>query len=144
MAGQGRNEGFYVLDEFVCEAIHAPSIPLAGPANPGRNEGMSVIEELVFEAGSDASSDAPDDHRRLPLSLEQVAALKSVIEPVATYISASTNPRGALAHFVELLVVEINGIDRGAAEWLGQWEPTRQPAAAVVPTNPRPKAGEGR
>ena len=55
MAAQGRNEGFHVLDEFVCEAIHASSVPLASPTNQGRNEGMSVVEELVFEASPETS-----------------------------------------------------------------------------------------
>jgi len=57
MAAQGRNEGFHVLDEFVCEAIHAPSVPLANPANQGQNDGMLVVEELVFETRQEASSD---------------------------------------------------------------------------------------
>lgn len=47
MSAQGCNQGFRVLDEFICEAIHAPLLPLANPANQGRNEGMSVVEELI-------------------------------------------------------------------------------------------------
>jgi hypothetical protein len=54
MANVGENEGFHVLDDFVCDAIHAPGVPLAHPANQGRNEGMSVSEEIVFDASSES------------------------------------------------------------------------------------------
>ncbi len=50
MADPSQNRGFHVLDDFVCEAIHAPSIPLANPANQGRTEEMVVLEEVVFDA----------------------------------------------------------------------------------------------
>lgn len=120
MAAQGRNEGFHVLDEFVCEAIHAPTVPLANPANQGQNEGMSVAEELVFEAGQEATSDETDDpdSRRSSRPEARDAALKSVIEPLATYISASSDPRGALALAMELLLAELNGMDQAAADVL--------------------------
>lgn len=52
MAAQGRNEGFHVLDDFVCEAIPSPSVSRADPAKLGRNDGMFVVEELVHECGS--------------------------------------------------------------------------------------------
>jgi RNA polymerase sigma factor (sigma-70 family) len=61
MAAQGRNEGFHVLDEFVCDAIQSPSIPLANPANQGRNEGMSVVEELVVSLGTEAKVSEEED-----------------------------------------------------------------------------------
>lgn len=48
MAVRAENEGFSVLDDFVCDAIHAPGIPRADPNKQGRNEGIRVIEELVF------------------------------------------------------------------------------------------------
>ena len=56
MAAQGRNHGFQVLDEFICEAIRAPSVPLADPPTQGLNGGMSVIEELVFEAAGEPTA----------------------------------------------------------------------------------------
>jgi hypothetical protein len=46
------------------------------------------------------------------------AALKAAIEPLATYISASSNPRGALVHALELLLAELVGVDQAAAEAL--------------------------
>ncbi len=120
MAAQGRNKGFHVLDEFVCEAIHAPSVPLANPANQGKSEGMSVLEELVFEAGPEENADdTADPERHRPSRLVGPdAALKSAIEPLAAYIAASSNPRGALAQAMELLVAELAGIDQAAAEGL--------------------------
>jgi len=49
MAKRGQNEGFRVLDDFVCEALHDPAIPQASPKNQGQNEGVRVIEEMVFD-----------------------------------------------------------------------------------------------
>ncbi len=46
MDRKGQNEGFRVLDEFVCEAIHAPGVPPAPPNKRGQNEGVRVLEEL--------------------------------------------------------------------------------------------------
>jgi hypothetical protein len=49
---------------------------------------------------------------------EPDAALRAAIEPLATYISASSDPRGALAHALELLFAELAGVDQAAAEAL--------------------------
>ncbi len=97
-----------------------PSVPLANLTNQGQNDGMSVVEELVFEARQEATVDDPDnpDGRRSSVPVAQDAGLKSVIEPLATYISASRDPRGALALAIELLLAELNGIDQAAAESL--------------------------
>ena len=46
------------------------------------------------------------------------AALRAAIEPLATYISASSNPRGALADALELLLAELDSVDQAAAEAL--------------------------
>jgi hypothetical protein len=54
MASQGHNEGFRVMDDFACEAIHAPAVPQADPSKQGQNEGVQVIQELVVDA-SEAS-----------------------------------------------------------------------------------------
>src|ERR1700722_16680941 len=62
MAKPGHNEGFHVLDDFVCEAIHDPSVPLANPAHQGRNEGMSVLEEVVFDTARESK---PSDKERI-------------------------------------------------------------------------------
>ena len=47
---QGQNQGFCVLNEFVCEAIQAPAVPPAGPTKRGQNEGTRVVQELVVDA----------------------------------------------------------------------------------------------
>src|SRR6266566_6402633 len=72
MANPGHNEGFHVLDDFVCEAIHAPSVPLANPANQGRNEGMSVIEEVVFEASSENKPGKKESGRQVASWLKMI------------------------------------------------------------------------
>jgi hypothetical protein len=46
------------------------------------------------------------------------AELRAAIEPLATYISASSNPRGALSHVLELLLAELPGTDQAAVEAL--------------------------
>src|SRR5437763_936632 len=65
MANPGSNDGFHVLDDFVCEAIHAPSVPLSDPANQGRNEGMSVLEEVVLDP-SNGNHRGDQEKQRLP------------------------------------------------------------------------------
>jgi hypothetical protein len=91
---------------------------------------MSVVEELVFEAGPESPSNETDDPDgpRPSLSPEQAAALGSVIESVAKYIAASSNPQVALAHFLKSLLAELTGIDRAAAEWLGRLSHANRPA----------------
>jgi hypothetical protein len=49
---------------------------------------------------------------------EPHAALRAAIEPLATYISASDNPRGALADALELLLADFVSVDQAAAEAL--------------------------
>jgi hypothetical protein len=44
------------------------------------------------------------------------AALRAAIEPLASYISASSNPRWALVHALELLLAELVSVDQAAAE----------------------------
>ncbi len=97
MAAQGRNEGFHVLDEFVCEAIHAPSVPLANPAKQGRNEGMCVVEKLLLQVDREATSQSE------PLN----SAIKPVVEQLAMLISVSADPRKVFAQVQELLVAEL-------------------------------------
>jgi hypothetical protein len=66
MAQRAENEGFRMLDDFVCEAIHDPATPLANPAKQGRNEGMSVVAEILFDAppASQAGDKQNDSPRR--------------------------------------------------------------------------------
>ena len=65
MAKQAENEGFRMLDDFVCEAILAPGIPQADSRKQGSNQGMQIVEELVFEErnGSKEDGKAEDKER---------------------------------------------------------------------------------
>jgi hypothetical protein len=44
MPAPGHNTGFHVLEDFVCEAIHASFVAHADLANQGRNEEMAGLE----------------------------------------------------------------------------------------------------
>lgn len=60
MPSQGQNQGFLLIDEFICEAIPDPGVPQAPPARQGRNEGMGVFDEVIVEAASGGSDDDTD------------------------------------------------------------------------------------
>ena len=77
MANPGHNEGFHVLDDFVCEAIHDPAVPLANPANQGQNEGMSVIEEVVFDTPRESKPGNHESDRQ-----RRASALSDVARPI--------------------------------------------------------------
>lgn len=105
MAAQGRNEGFHVLDDFVCEAIHAPSVSLANPRQQGRNEGMEVIEELVFDSTLEAAQESGGTKPRGPIVPND--AIKSEVKRLAAFISESTDPVGTTILFQNFLVDEL-------------------------------------
>jgi len=74
MVGRGQNQGFHILDEFVCEAIPSPSVTPANPASQGRNEGMSVVEEVVFDAAPAAKpADKESDRAKRVVGISDVA-----------------------------------------------------------------------
>jgi hypothetical protein len=61
-------------DDFVCDAIHDPAIPMAKPENQRKDEGMSVVEELVFDASGECKSDAKEgDSPRRAVTISNVA-----------------------------------------------------------------------
>jgi len=74
MAQQGQNEGFHVLEDFVCDAIPDSAVTQASREKQGQNEGARVIAELVFEgksAGGEAGEQedkgrCPSDDRGAP------------------------------------------------------------------------------
>ncbi len=45
MNGRGDNEGFTILEEFVCEAIPSPAFAQLAVAQGGCNEGASAVDE---------------------------------------------------------------------------------------------------
>jgi hypothetical protein len=60
---RAENEGFGMLDDFVCDAVHEPGIPRADSTKQGENEGIRVVEELVFAqtGGSEEESNSQDN-----------------------------------------------------------------------------------
>src|SRR4051794_24925386 len=56
-AASGRNEGFHILEEFVCEAIPDASLAQTDSRSRGQNEGVRVIGELVHDCSSQASAE---------------------------------------------------------------------------------------
>ena len=113
MAAQGQNKGFHVLDDFVCEAVHDASVPLANPAHQGRNEGMSVVEELLIDAGSESSSEGGQNPESSPDALND--AIKSEARRLAAIIAASADPLGAARLFQKFLLAELGGSEQTAA-----------------------------
>jgi hypothetical protein len=63
MSSNGRNDGFRMLDDFVCEAMHNLDVPRASEQAQGRNESMRVIEELSFEATSKKSPEPVEERK---------------------------------------------------------------------------------
>src|SRR5437660_1605254 len=66
MAKRAENEGFRVLDDFVCDAILQPGIPQADPRKQGKNEGVRVIGELVFGGEGDGKERDHAQDKELP------------------------------------------------------------------------------
>jgi hypothetical protein len=60
MTTSAENEGFRMLDDFVCDAIYALEVPQADPTKSGKNEGMRVVGELVFGERSGSKIDCTD------------------------------------------------------------------------------------
>ena len=99
MANPSQNMGFHVLDDFVCEAIHDPSITLAHPSKQGRNEGMSAIEEVVLNVGKEPVSKLPE-------------VVKSEVHQLASFISNSSDPANAKTLVQKLLLEELDSIQK--------------------------------
>ena len=107
----GHNGGFHVLEEFVCDAIHAPSVPLADPANQERNEGMSVIDELLFEVKKEPNDPASNKSTG---SATLDDALESELGRLTAIISTSTDPVGTVALIQKRLLAVVAGISKSA------------------------------
>ncbi|CAN5366862.1 hypothetical protein BH10PLA2_BH10PLA2_25680 [soil metagenome] len=48
MSHDGSNDGFYVLDDIVCEAVSVSGL-VPSKCHPGINEGMPVAKELLWQ-----------------------------------------------------------------------------------------------
>jgi hypothetical protein len=117
MSNTGKNEGFRVLDDFVCEAVHGPDVPRADEQHRGRNEGMQVVQELAFEGSSgevsqEKTGDAASASRTRPVTLDD--SIQSVIKQLAAFIADQSNPVRASALVQERLLAEINDIQNAA------------------------------
>jgi len=107
MAIQGQNEGFRVLDDFVCEAILAPSSPHAVPTKHGQNEGMRVVEEIVFDAtgGKPVAKPTLQDGLLLCLLANQVRWAGQQLNILADNLKDETRPNdssGVASRFRDL------------------------------------------
>ncbi len=63
MANRAENEGFRLLDDFVCDAIHAAGITQADPKKQGKNEGIRVNGELVFGGETEINREGKADEK---------------------------------------------------------------------------------
>jgi hypothetical protein len=59
-------------------------------------------------------------------------ALRAAIEPLAVYVSASSNPHGALSLALELLLSELVGIDHAGSEALEKLRPAGHTSESIV------------
>jgi hypothetical protein len=49
MANQAENEGFRMLEDFACDAIHAPGGPHADQRKKANNEGRLLVGDIAFD-----------------------------------------------------------------------------------------------
>ena len=99
MANPARSQGIHVLDDFVCEAIHEPSVSPADSSKQGRNEGMSVIREVAWDAREEPISKLPE-------------VVKSEVHQLASFISNSSDPANAKSLVQKLLLEELASIQK--------------------------------
>jgi hypothetical protein len=97
MAERAVNEGFRMLDDFVCEAIHDPTVMRADNKRQGRNEGIRVVEELVFDVAAEKSKQEADE-----------SEMRRIAEQLATLIASQSDPTGAMARFQHELQTHIH------------------------------------
>ena len=101
MAIPASNEGFHGLEEFVCEAIHAPGVTVADPVRQGVSEGVFAAQEFILDV-SGGQRPALDD------------AVKSEVARLAALVLSSPDPAGTAALVQTLLRDELAGVARPA------------------------------
>jgi hypothetical protein len=113
MAQRAENEGFRMLDDFVCEAIHDPVTPLAKPENQGRNTGMSVVEEIVFDVLNEGKARGKDKD-----SPRRTLAVSDVAKPISSGWSRMFSGAAAAAAFPGIVgaVLHVFGAVAGLKE----------------------------
>jgi hypothetical protein len=98
MGKRAENEGFRMLDDFICEAIHDPAMRLAKPENRGRNAGMSVVKEIVFDGLSEGK--AGDKEKESP---RQAITISDVARPINSGWSRMFSGASAAVAFTEIV-----------------------------------------
>jgi hypothetical protein len=129
MAKQGQNEGFRVLDDFVCAALHASDAPRADERRQGRNEGKCVVEELVFEIpGEESKQKDTEDSRSASLTspLHLNPSMRRLAEELAALIACQSDPVGVMALFQQKVIAHINAIQDEARASLQQKGPAKE------------------
>jgi hypothetical protein len=98
MAGRGQNQGFHVLDEFVCEAMSSPPNHQADPTIQDRQEGSDTAraERLLGELRALAASYPDDAAVRENLSKGLFNALANAGMPVVEEIEIDASGDGRL------------------------------------------------
>jgi hypothetical protein len=71
------NEGFRLLEEFVCEAIPGPEVPAAAGPGRGINAGVQVVVEVVARAPQPPLSEARAAELRALGNLKLLALIRS-------------------------------------------------------------------
>jgi hypothetical protein len=110
---------------------------------PYRGEGLLTLKGSPPAIVHVAFVNSPDEQRlevkrnaecghRPSLHGEPDAALRTAIEPLATYISSSSNPRGALTHALELLLEELGSVDQAAAAALEKLRQAGHASESIV------------
>jgi hypothetical protein len=107
MSTQGQNEGFRVLDDFVCEAIPNPAVPQAPRDRRGQNAGAQVLSELVFPGAANERGTDPARARVVVEVTTQEPAL--VRELLAEFGSPSHGGRGRNQLGIEVEWVTLTG-----------------------------------
>ena len=95
MSNRGQTEGLRVLDDFVCEAIHAPDVPQSPLNKRGQNEGVRVIAErrslryaVVIEKGPKSyGAYVPDLPGCVAVAKSAAEVKKLIAEAIALHLS---------------------------------------------------------
>ena len=84
MAAQpGGNEGFRVLDDFVCDAIAGPEGPGAGSLGRGASAGIHVVSEFMVSASAQPLAEGRKTELR-KLSSSELLAIVQLTGPQLT------------------------------------------------------------
>ena len=114
MSNRASNEGFRMLDDFVCEAIQVPGALNSEGMGRGRNEGAKLVEEVVLEPGSPQMPRSTNND--LPGGTQNAVylddSIQSFIYQLAIYISRQDDPGEASTQVLERLNAELSSIRR--------------------------------